>query len=97
MEKIGLLGGSFNPVHTGHLLLAESARDQYGLDKVLFIPAGNNPFKEMDKEIDRRHRLKMVELATRSNPYFEVLSIEIDRPGMTYTVDTIEQIDRRGL
>ena len=92
MEKIGLLGGSFNPVHPGHLLLAESARDQYGLDKVLFIPAGNNPFKEMDKEIDRRHRLKMVELATRSNPYFEVLSIEIDRPGMTYTVDTIEQI-----
>ncbi|MEG0075553.1 MAG: nicotinate-nucleotide adenylyltransferase [Eubacterium sp.] len=92
MAKIGLLGGSFNPIHTGHLLLAESARDQYGLDKVLFIPAGNNPFKELNKEIEKQHRLKMVELAIASNPNFEVLTVELERPGMTYTIDTINQV-----
>lgn len=92
MKKIGLLGGSFNPIHTGHLLLAESARDQYGLDKILFIPAGQNPFKELD--IKGNHRLQMVELAIASNPCFEVLTIELDRPGMTYTIDTIEQVKK---
>lgn len=91
-KKIGLLGGSFNPIHTGHLLLAESARDQYELDKVLFIPTGNNPFKLSQDEISREHRLKMVELAIEGNDFFEILTVEIDQEGITYTIDTINKI-----
>lgn len=92
MKKIGLLGGSFNPIHMGHLLLAESARDQFGLERVVFIPAGKNPFKQKNKHIDREHRLNMVKLAVESNPYFEVSDIELRRPGISYTVDTIDEI-----
>ena len=91
-KKIGLLGGSFNPIHTGHLLLAESARDQYELDKVLFIPTGNNPFKLSQNEITRKHRLKMVKLAIAGNDSFEILTHEIDQNGITYTIDTINII-----
>ncbi|MBC3797973.1 nicotinate-nucleotide adenylyltransferase [Acetobacterium tundrae] len=91
-EKIGLLGGTFNPIHTGHLLLAESARDQYKLDKVLFIPTGNNPFKLSQDEISKGDRLKMVELAIASNPYFETMTYEIDQNGLTYTIDTVNKI-----
>ena len=93
-EKIGLFGGSFNPIHTGHLLLAESARDQYELDRVLFIPTGNNPFKISLDDISREHRLNMVELAIKDNPYFEVMTHEIDQTGITYTIDTIEEIKK---
>ncbi|HEY5556511.1 nicotinate-nucleotide adenylyltransferase [Acetobacterium sp.] len=93
-EKIGLFGGSFNPIHTGHLLLAESARDQYELDRVLFIPTGNNPFKISLDDISREHRLNMVELAIKNNPYFEVMTHEIDQTGITYTIDTIEEIKK---
>ncbi len=92
MEKIGLLGGTFNPIHQGHLLLAESARDQYELDRVLFIPAGSNPFKQTEKEISREDRLKMVEMAIADNPYFGVLTMELERPGRTYTIDTVKAV-----
>lgn len=92
MKAIGLLGGSFNPIHTGHLLLAESARDQFNLDQVLFIPAGNNPFKELSAEVGREHRLKMVELAIASNPGFSVSTVELKKPGITYTIETIRKI-----
>ncbi|MGL4606460.1 MAG: nicotinate-nucleotide adenylyltransferase [Eubacteriaceae bacterium] len=93
-EKIGLLGGSFNPIHTGHLLLAESARDQFELNKVLFIPTGNNPFKLSEDDISRNHRLNMVALAIEGNPNFEIVTEEIDRPGITYTIDTIEKLEK---
>ncbi|MGD9474048.1 MAG: nicotinate-nucleotide adenylyltransferase [Eubacteriaceae bacterium] len=91
-RKIGLLGGSFNPIHMGHLLLAESARDQFQLDQVLFIPTGNNPFKLTDDEISREHRLKMVELAIQDNESFEVITHEINQSGITYTIDTINAL-----
>lgn len=94
-KKIGLLGGSFNPIHTGHLLLAESARDQFKLDRVLFIPTGNNPFKLSQDEIPRDHRLKMVELAIENNQYFEVLRHEIDQSGITYTIDTVTAVKKK--
>jgi len=93
-KKIGLFGGSFNPIHTGHLLLAESARDQFELDTVLFIPTGNNPFKVSLDDISREHRLHMVELAIKDNPHFEVMTNEIDQTGTTYTIDTIEAIKK---
>ncbi|MDD4690825.1 MAG: nicotinate-nucleotide adenylyltransferase [Eubacterium aggregans] len=93
MEKIGLLGGSFNPIHTGHLLLAESARWEYQLDKVLFIPTGNNPFKRSNQEISRQARMDMVALAIASNPYFEASDIEMNREGKSYTIDTINALE----
>jgi len=92
MKKIGLMGGTFDPIHHGHLLLAEAARETFSLDKVIFIPTGANPFKEKSDPLDRVHRYKMVQLATQSNQYFDVSTIELDRPGTTYTIDTIEKI-----
>ncbi|NTW72853.1 MAG: nicotinate-nucleotide adenylyltransferase [Eubacteriaceae bacterium] len=92
--KIGILGGTFNPIHYGHLLLAESARDRLSLDKVIFIPTGNNPYKTDDQEVDSFHRYKMTELGIRSNDKFEVSDIEINRRGYTYTIDTLEELEK---
>ncbi len=96
MLKIGILGGTFDPIHDGHLLIAESARACLGLDKVIFIPAGR-PWLKSDREVtDPAHRLAMVELAIQDNPSFEVSDIEIERPGPTYTVDTLSEL-RQGM
>jgi nicotinate-nucleotide adenylyltransferase len=95
MKKIGLFGGSFNPIHTGHLLLADAARDTYKLDKVLFIPTGDNPLKNLNTEVDRMDRLKMAQLAVASNPYFEVSDMEILRDGKSYTIDTLREVQKR--
>ncbi len=94
-RKIGILGGTFDPVHTGHLLIARHARDALGLGKVIFIPAGR-PWLKADRRIaDARHRLAMVRLAIEGCPRFEASSMEIDRPGPTYTVDTLAELRRR--
>lgn len=89
MKKIGILGGTFNPIHNGHLLLAETARQAYGLDKVLFIPSGCSYMKDPREILNGRIRLKMAELAVADNPCFEVSSIEVDREGNSYTCDTL--------
>ena len=90
--KIGLLGGTFDPIHMGHLLIAEDAREGLGLDTVVFIPAGR-PWLKADQSVtDSGHRLAMVELAVSANPHFRVSDIEVRRPGPTYTVDTLEQL-----
>ena len=92
MARIGILGGTFDPVHEGHLLIAESARICLHLDKVIFIPAGR-PWLKSDRRVTSPgHRLAMVELATRDDPHFEVSDIEIERPGPTYTVDTLSEL-----
>lgn len=95
MKKIGIMGGSFNPIHIGHLHLAESARVEFGLDQVIFVPTGDNPFKTANDEVDRRQRYKMVEMAISSNPNFFALPIEIDRYGKSYTIDTIQEIQKK--
>lgn len=92
-KKVGILGGSFNPIHNGHLLLAESARDRLDLEKIIFLPAGNNPHKINVDEIDSKHRYQMTVLAVEGNQYFEVSSIEINRDGFTYTLDTIIELE----
>lgn len=93
--KIGILGGTFNPIHYGHLILGEQVLGQLGLDRVIFVPAFLPPHKT-DKMIARAgHRLQMVELAVRGNPHFCVSDIEIKRKGKSYTVDTLRQIKRR--
>jgi nicotinate-nucleotide adenylyltransferase len=90
--KIGILGGTFNPVHCGHLLIAEVVREQYCLDKVLFIPSGNPPHKQLSVVAQAEHRYEMVRCAVNSNPFFEASRIEIDRKGYTYTVDTLKAL-----
>ncbi|RLC61804.1 MAG: nicotinic acid mononucleotide adenylyltransferase [Chloroflexota bacterium] len=88
-RRIGVLGGTFDPIHIAHLAIAEEARTQLGLDKVVFVPAGLPPHK-MDVHVSpAEHRLAMVELAIAGNPHFEVSRVDIDRFGPCYTVDTI--------
>ncbi|ABO51029.1 nicotinate-nucleotide adenylyltransferase [Desulforamulus reducens MI-1] len=92
MQEICLMGGTFDPIHYGHLVVAEEVRQRFHLDKVVFVPAGKPPHKQ-DKEIsDAQHRIAMTRLATFSNPYFEVSTIEVARQGFSYTVDTVEEI-----
>lgn len=90
--KLGLMGGTFDPIHIGHLACAEQARDVFGLDAVVFIPTGNPVFKRDRKVTPSAARLAMCRLATMTNPRFDVSSIEIDRGGDTYTVDTLRQL-----
>ena len=88
----GILGGTFDPVHTGHLILAQEVLWRLGLDEVWFIPTGL-PWMKRDEPITgREHRRAMVELAIAENPAFQLSSIELDRPGETYTVDTLEEL-----
>ena len=94
--KVGLMGGTFDPIHIGHLLVAEEARLCLEFDEVLFIPTGNPWMKAGTPLSPAHHRLNMVRLAVASNPFFHASSIEIDRPGPTYTVDTLAQLREGG-
>lgn len=90
--SLGIFGGTFDPIHIAHLAVAESARDSLGLERVVFIPAGVPPHKRGRQVTDAEHRLAMVELAIADNPAFETSRIELDRPGPSYTVDTLEAL-----
>lgn len=93
-KKIGIMGGTFNPIHNGHLALAEHAYREYFLDEVVFIPSGK-PFYKTDIWIaSDKDRLEMVLLAIEDKPYFSLCTMEIERPGNTYTIDTMEQLQR---
>jgi nicotinate-nucleotide adenylyltransferase len=87
--KIGIIGGTFDPIHIGHLLIAEQARDKMNLDKVWFIPTGHPPHKQGNQITAAHHRLEMVKIATEENSAFEVLDWEIKREKLSYTIDTI--------
>lgn len=88
--RVGVLGGTFDPIHLGHLVAAEEVRAQLRLDRVVFVPAGLPPHKLTEYVSSVAHRLAMVKLAITSNPYFTVSRVDIDRFGPCYTVDTIE-------
>ena len=92
--RIGVLGGTFDPIHLGHLIVAEDIRQKLGLTEVLFIPAGQPWLKlKEEKPISAaEHRLAMVRLAIASNPYFKASSMEIERPGLSYSIDTILEL-----
>lgn len=92
--KIGILGGTFNPVHNGHMVLAEEAREKIGLDKVIFIPTCLPPHKDSSDVISGEHRLKMLEMAIKEKSYFAVSDIEIKRRGNSYTIDTIKELKK---
>jgi nicotinate-nucleotide adenylyltransferase len=93
--RLGVLGGTFDPPHVGHLILAEEARTRLQLDKVLFVPAGD-PWRKAGQEITlAQHRLAMVQLMLVSDPHFEVSTLEVERPGPSYTVDTLEALHQQ--
>lgn len=87
-KKIGIMGGTFNPIHNGHIIIAGKAFEAAGLDKVLFIPSGNSYMKS--NVLDASKRSEMVKLAIADYPYFEFSELEINRPGNTYTYETLE-------
>jgi nicotinate-nucleotide adenylyltransferase len=95
LSKLGIMGGTFDPIHYGHLVTAEGARFTFGLDQVLFMPSGRPPHKKDAQVSDAEHRYMMTVLATLTNPHFEVSRLEIDRPGTSYTIDTLRALQEQ--
>ncbi len=93
-KKIGIMGGTFNPIHIGHLLMAQWAKDMQGLDEVIFIPTGNPYMKAGSEILDGRERLKMVELSIEGKKNFSTSTIELDREGNTYTYETLQELKK---
>lgn len=93
--KIAILGGSFNPIHVGHLILADSVCTELGYDKILFVPTFKPPHKELAENVSSLDRLAMVEAAVRSDGRFEAESCEIDRGGISYTWDTVCFLEKK--
>ena len=91
-KKIGLFGGTFDPIHQGHLIAAESVRESFRLDQVIFIPANLQPFKSNQAMQPAEHRLEMVQLAIAGNSFFQVSDIEIKGAGISYTIDTLVKL-----
>ena len=96
MARVGVFGGSFNPVHYGHLLLADEVREILGLDRVLFVPAGAPPHKAPAGLAPAADRHAMVRLAVTGHPGLAVSDVELQRPGPSYTVDTLETLAASG-
>lgn len=92
--RLGLFGGSFNPIHTGHLTIARQTREALELDQILFIPTGDPPHKPDGSLAPAHHRLEMVRLAIGSDPTFAVSDVEFRRPGKSYTIETIRLLQR---
>jgi nicotinate-nucleotide adenylyltransferase len=88
--SIGIMGGTFDPIHLGHLAAAEEAREALGLERILFVPAGRPPHKPERPVTPAQHRLAMVERAIAGNAAFELSRVEVDREGPSYTADTVE-------
>ena len=93
--KIGIFGGTFDPIHWGHLRSAEEVSETFGLDDVYFIPASIPPHKRGQTHTPARDRLQMVRLAVARNPRFKVSTVEIRRPGVSYSIDTVREFARR--
>ena len=90
--RLGIFGGTFDPIHNGHLIVAERVGTEMRLDQVIFIPAGQPWFKEGQTVTDAKHRLEMTRLAVADNPHFAVSDVEVRRDGPTYTVDTLTEL-----
>ena len=92
MEKTGILGGTFNPIHNGHIAIGLNAIEEFNLDKILFIPTGISYFKLNTDIVDKRIRLEMTRLIEELNDKFYVSDIEVNRDGYSYTADTIKEL-----
>lgn len=96
-KKVGILGGTFDPIHLGHLIVAQEALDAYGLDRIVLMPSGHSYFKDHREGpgvLPSSDRLRMTELAAAENPNFTCSSMEVEREGNTYTYETLEQLRR---
>jgi nicotinate-nucleotide adenylyltransferase len=93
--RIVVMGGTFNPPHIAHLICAEEVYDLLKFDKVLFIPSARPPHKNSNEIVDAHYRYEMTVLATKDNPHFEVSRIELDRPGRSYTIETVKELMRQ--
>lgn len=94
-KRIGLFGGTFNPIHMGHLRGAEEIREAFSLEEVVFIPAALPPHKVTEKLMEAHHRLEMVKRAVQKNPYFSTSDVELRRSGKSYSIDTIRYFQER--
>jgi nicotinate-nucleotide adenylyltransferase len=94
-KRIGLFGGTFNPIHLGHLRGLEEVREAFRFQETVFIPAAIPPHKVTEGVIEARHRLEMVKLAIMTNPSFSISSVEVDRPGKSYSIDTLQYFRER--
>ncbi|MBM7623118.1 nicotinate-nucleotide adenylyltransferase [Sporohalobacter salinus] len=90
INRLGIMGGTFDPIHNGHLVTAEAAAYQYDLDKVVFVPSANPPHKTEQEITDAEDRYIMIILATMNNSKFGVSRLEIERGGLSYTIDTVQ-------
>ena len=92
-KKIGIMGGTFDPIHVGHLILGEKAYEQFGLEKVLFLPSGNPPHKRVRPgRASNEERVEMVRIAISGNPHFELSLLEMHQEGYSYTYRTLERL-----
>ena len=89
VKRLGLMGGTFDPIHQGHLVTAEAVRTGFNLDKVIFVPSGQPPHKADKKVTPKERRFLMTEMATVTNPYFVVSRVELNRTGYSYSADTV--------
>lgn len=94
-KKIGIMGGTFDPIHYGHLLLAQNALDTCNLDEILFIPSGTPWLKESTKVLPKNKRVSMTGIGIEDNPNFALSTIEIDRDGNSYSYETVEELKKR--
>jgi nicotinate-nucleotide adenylyltransferase len=90
IKSLGILGGTFDPIHYGHIVAAECVRDACHLDQIVFVPAARPPHKDLEEVLESQHRYEMVQIALEDNPNFAVSAIELERQGMSYTIETIE-------
>ncbi len=95
MRRVGVLGGTFDPVHYGHLVIAEEVYATLQLTEMVFVPAGQPPHKTNGEITAAEHRLEMLELAIASNPHFTISRIDLDRPGPSYTIDTLQLLRKQ--
>ncbi|MGL4800556.1 MAG: nicotinate-nucleotide adenylyltransferase [Cellulosilyticaceae bacterium] len=93
-KRVAIMGGTFDPIHMGHLVTAEAVRHEFDIDEVIFVPTGNPPHKSSVSITSTEHRYLMTVLATAANEHFHVSRMEIDREGKTYTIDTIKELKR---
>ena len=91
ISRVGIFGGTFNPPHLGHLIVAEEVCQIFSLDIIVFVPSARPPHKVSSPVIDSRHRFTMTQLAIENNPYFEISDVELKRRGTSYTIDTIKE------
>lgn len=94
-RRIGLMGGTFDPIHYGHLLIAENAYEQFCLDEVIFLPTGHSPHKDVRQILDAEERMEMIQLAIADNPHFSCSDYEIQKEGISYTYLTVQAFYKR--